>query len=57
VVDKFHHPEKFLVEDRPKTDDFMELFYNFVENRTISVVRKNNFRVIGRTLQRFELYQ
>jgi integrase len=57
VVDKFHHPEKFLVEDKPKAPSFIELFYNFVENRKLSAVRKNNFKVIGRALQRFELYQ
>ena len=57
VVDKFHHPEKDIVLDRPKAIGFMELFYSFVENRKLSSVRKNNFKVIGRALQRFELYQ
>lgn len=57
VVNKFHHPEMDIVLDRPKAIGFMELFYSFVENRKLSSVRKNNFKVIGRALQRFELYQ
>ena len=57
VIDKFHHPDKIQVEDKPKATGFIELFYSFVENRKLSTVRKNNFKVIGRSLQRFELYQ
>ena len=57
VVDKFHNPEKFIVQEKPKAAGFIELFYSFVENRKLSTVRKNNFKVIGRALQRFELYQ
>ncbi len=57
IVEKFHHPEKDIILDKPKATGFMELFYSFVENRKLSTVRKNNFKVIGRALQRFELYQ
>ena len=56
VIDKFHHPEKFIVQEKPTVSSFMELFYSFVENRKLSIVRKNNFKVLGRALQRFELY-
>ena len=57
VVDKFHHPVKTLVVDKQEATSFIEIFYNFVENRKLSTVRKNNFKVIGRALQRFELFQ
>jgi integrase len=36
---------------------FLQLFEDFIENRKISAVRRNNFRVLYRALQRFELYK
>jgi len=54
IVDNFHHPKTNI---KPETPSFIELFYTFIENRKLSQVRKNNFKVIARALQRFELYQ
>lgn len=41
----------------PDKKTFFELFTEFIETRKISEVRQNNFRVILRALQRFELYK
>ncbi|PKO97162.1 MAG: recombinase [Bacteroidetes bacterium HGW-Bacteroidetes-7] len=53
--------EKRINPDAPGMDpdkmSFMDLFDEFIQNRKISDVRKNNFRVLFRALQRFELYK
>ena len=53
--------EKRINPDAPGMDPdkktFIQLFDEFIENRKISKVRKNNFRVLFRALQRFELYK
>jgi site-specific recombinase XerD len=53
--------EKRINPDAPGMDpdkkSFMQVFGEFIENRKISEVRKNNFRVLFRALQRFELYK
>ncbi len=52
-IDKRLHPEKY--DSRPQT--FFEAFDEFLSKRKLSDVRKRNFRVIGRTLRRYELYK
>lgn len=49
------HPEKYNLSEKQK--GFFETFDYFLENRKISDVRKRNFRVIYRVLQRFEIYK
>lgn len=54
-IDKRLHPEKHGINETQQT--FFEAFEEFLENRKLSQVRKNNFRVIIRALKRFELYK
>ncbi len=54
-IDKRLHPDKYGVGENQQT--FFEIFEEFLENRKLSQVRKNNFRVIIRALKRFELYK
>ena len=53
-IDKELHPEKY--DTRLKTSMFFESFEEFLQTRPLSAVRIRNFRVIFRTLQRYELY-
>ncbi|MEN9917861.1 MAG: hypothetical protein RL662_297 [Bacteroidota bacterium] len=54
-IDKRLHPDKYGVGENQQK--FFETFEEFLENRKLSQVRKNNFRVIIRALKRFELYK
>lgn len=55
-IDKALHPEKYIdPTEAPQT--FFEAFNEFLDKRKISDVRKKNFRVVGRALQRYELYR
>lgn len=54
-VDKVLHPEKYNLSEKQR--GFFETFDYFLEGRKISDVRKRNFRVICRALQRFEIYK
>ena len=54
-MDKVLHPEKYGAIEQQET--FFQTFDFFIEGRNISDVRKRNFRVIYRALQRFELYK
>lgn len=53
-IDRAQHPEKYGITKQPPT--FFETFATFLDTRNISEVRKRNFRVIYRALQRFEIY-
>ena len=53
-IDKAQNPDKYGIVQRRET--FFETFSRFLETRNISEVRKRNFRVIYRALQRFEIY-
>lgn len=56
AIDKKIHPEKYAPPiEVPPT--FFEVFDEFLTKHKISEVRKNNFRVIGRALQRYEMYK
>ena len=50
-IDKAQNPEKYGIVARRET--FFETFARFLETRNISEVRKRNFKVIYRALQRF----
>lgn len=54
-IDKALHPEKYGLLNEQKT--FFETYDYFLESRKISDVRKRNFRVIYRALQRYELFK
>ena len=54
-IDKAQNPEKYGIVARRET--FFETFARFLETRNISEVRKRNFKVIYRALQRFEIYK
>lgn len=42
---------------KAKSPSFFDLYNTFVENRELSVGRRRHFNVIGRVLQRYELYR
>ncbi|MDO9155043.1 MAG: phage integrase SAM-like domain-containing protein [Paludibacter sp.] len=57
-IDKALNPQKYfipVVEEKQQT--FFEAFDEFLAKRKISDVRKNNFKVIKRALQRYEIYK
>lgn len=57
VVDRFHYPEKYAAKEEVVKPTFFELFEEFLQVRKLSEVRKRNFRVIYRALQRYEIYK
>lgn len=54
-IKKILHPEQYTPEITDKT--IFDLFDDFLAKHPLSEVRKNNYRVIKRALQRFELFQ
>lgn len=56
IIDRFHYPEKYEVKPSEKPT-FFQSFDHFLDVRKLSDVRKRNFKVIGRALQRFEMYK
>ena len=42
---------------KPKSPSFFEAYNTFVESRELSIGRRRHFNVIGRVLQRYELYR
>ena len=54
-MDKALHPKKYNLIERQET--FFQTIESFIECRKMSDVRKRNFRVILRALQRFELHK
>lgn len=56
IIDRFHYPEKYAEKEAEKPE-FFESFDRFLEVHKLSEVRKKNFKVIGRALQRFEMYK
>lgn len=53
-IDKKINPDKYGLNE--KKESFIETFTRFINDRKISDVRKRNFQVINRALQRYELY-
>lgn len=56
TVDKFFNPTKYMPKIEPKAT-LVQLFAEFIEKHKISDVRKKNFKVIQRALQRYELFK
>lgn len=54
-IDKALHPEKYEIIEKQKT--FFENYKYFIEERKVSDIRRRNFKVICRALQRYELYR
>ena len=56
IVDRYYHPEDYVDETtEEKHYTLLELFDIFLNKHKLSDVRKKNFRVIKRVLQRYEL--
>lgn len=59
IIDKYHHPNKYkteeelMQENKPK---LLELFAKFLVEHKLSAVRVKNFKVIQRSLARYEMY-
>ncbi|HEY5590321.1 MAG TPA: phage integrase SAM-like domain-containing protein [Paludibacter sp.] len=57
-IDKVLNPHKYVLQvEEEKQQAFFEAFDEFLAKRKISDVRKNNFKVIERALQRYEVYK
>jgi integrase len=54
-VDKQFNPEKYKLVEKVKT--FFDYFDEFLSKHKVSEVRKNNYKVVKRALQRFEAIQ
>lgn len=59
IIDKYHHPnhykteEELMQENKPK---LLELFDKFLVEHKLSAIRVKNFKVIRRSLARYEMY-
>ena len=57
-IDKAINPGKHISEEEAnQTESFFDCFDEFLSKRKLSTVRINNFKVIKRALQRYELYK
>ncbi len=59
AVDKYYNPRKYMTEEEILEETkptLHQLFLEFLEKHKLSEVRRKNFRVIGRAMQRYELY-
>ena len=56
ALDKYYHPSDYTPEGVVK-QTFEQLFDEFLDKHSLSEVRKKNFRVVKRTLLRYELYK
>lgn len=59
TIDRYHHPQRFQTEDAQAEEiklQVIPLFDEFLEKHKLSEVRKKNYRVVKRGLQRYELY-
>jgi site-specific recombinase XerD len=54
AIDKVLNPDKYQLDVQAQT--FFQTFDEFLEKRKMSDVRKKNFRVVKRVLNRFEFY-
>lgn len=53
IIDRFHHPKKY--DDKPQA--FFDALTEFLGVRELSDVRRRNFMVVYRALQRYERYK
>lgn len=59
LIDKYHYPNRYKTKEEIEAETkpmLLELFSEFLVKHKLSEVRKKNFRVIQRTLARYELY-
>lgn len=59
TIERYHHPQRFQSEDALAEEiklQVIPLFDEFLEKHKLSEVRKKNYRVVKRGLQRYELY-
>jgi len=59
TIEKYHHPQRFKTEEEIAAESKLQvisLFEEFLQKHKLSQVRANNYRVIMRGLQRYELY-
>lgn len=59
TIERYHHPQRFQPEDALAKEiklQVIPLFDEFLEKHKLSEVRKKNYRVVKRGLQRYELY-
>ena len=59
TIERYHHPQRFQMEDALAEEiklQVIPLFEEFLEKHKLSEVRKKNYRVVKRGLQRYELY-
>ncbi len=59
IIAKYHYPKRFNTDEdvlAEKGVGLTSLFTEFLEKHKLSEVRKKNYRVVGRALQRYELY-
>ncbi|MFI3306119.1 MAG: site-specific integrase [Rikenellaceae bacterium] len=57
IIDKFHFPEKYLHTEQEQRPKLFETFEEFLRVRKFSEARRNSFKVVLRSLKRFELYK
>lgn len=59
TIERYHYPQRFQPEDTLSEEiklQVIPLFDEFLEKHKLSEVRKKNYRVVKRGLQRYELY-
>ena len=57
TLDKYYYPEKYYSPEELKIKpNLITLFEEFLQKHKLSQVRTNNYRVVKRGLQRYELY-
>lgn len=59
TLDKYYNPKKYYTEEEVAAEyipTLTELFESFLDKHKLSDVRKKNYRVVARTLKRYELY-
>lgn len=59
TLERYHHPQRFKTEEEIAAETkslLIPLFDEFLEKHKLSKVRKKNYRVVKRGLQRYELY-
>lgn len=57
IVDRYHHPDKYLAEDIVATKSFFDVWEEFLYVRGLSKNREDIFRSLARTLHRYEAHR
>lgn len=59
LIDKYHHPQRYKTQeelDAVRKPILLELFDEFLEKHKLSEVRKKNYRVVRRGLERYQVF-